>query len=394
MRSVPKVKTAVVGCGMISDVYIHNLQNFFSIIDVVALCDHLRENAEEKARLYGVKRIVTMEDMMQDDDVELVVNLTGPQAHYEVTRAMLSVGKHVFTEKPLAPNLEQAQALVCLAEEKNLYLGAAPDTILGAGVQTARKLLDAGMIGRVTSAVVTASRDQSLNAEVYRFLRENGGAFPWDIGIYALSALFCLLGSVTRVSAMGMKAPVHGAQVWHLNTPEEEWQIPGLNLLAGTLLFENGTIATLHFDGNVCNAGEGKVTLYGTEGVLQLSGPENFGGTVRLLRKESGDCIVPFTHGYNGENVFSPGSPMEKGGHRGVGAAEMAWAIRMKRPNRCSGEYALHAVEVLHGLETAAQTGRSYDVRSRFSMKPLHSGYTCTLMGGKWRGDAERSLVE
>ena len=152
MSTVRKVRTAIVGCGMISNIYIHNLKNLFYITDLVALCDHKQETAAQKAREYGIEKVMTLEEIAASKDIELVVNLTGPAAHYDVIRMMLDSGKHVYTEKMMAVTLEQGQELVALAKEKHLYLGVAPDTILGAGIQTARKIMDAGLIGNVTSS--------------------------------------------------------------------------------------------------------------------------------------------------------------------------------------------------------------------------------------------------
>ena len=142
-----KVKTAVAGCGMISNIYIKTLKNLFSIIDLVAVGDRNPAAAEEKARAYGVPRVMTIDEIAASDEIELVINLTPAFVHYGVIKQMLLAGKHVWTEKVITNTLEEARELVDLANEKGLCLGVAPDTVLGAGIQTARRALDMGMIG-------------------------------------------------------------------------------------------------------------------------------------------------------------------------------------------------------------------------------------------------------
>ena len=211
--TLKKVKTAVVGCGMISNIYIRNLKNLFSIIDLTALCDINPEAAEQKAKSYGVEKIMTLKEIAASKDIEMVVNLTGPGAHYDVIRMMLESGKHVFTEKVLTTDLEQGEELIRLADEKQCYLGVAPDTILGAGIQTAKKVIDSGLIGEITSCMASINRNQSLNSESFRFLREEGGALPYDVGIYYIAALLCLLGPVKSIRGFGAPAPEHRAEL-------------------------------------------------------------------------------------------------------------------------------------------------------------------------------------
>lgn len=394
MDAVKPVKTAIIGCGMISNIYIKNLNNLFQIIDLAAICDLNQTAAEEKAKLYGVERIATTEEILRDPEIEMVVNLTNPAAHYAVIRQALEAGKHVYTEKTLAANLEQARDLVKIAREKDLYLGVAPDTILGAGIQTAKKVIDAGMIGQVTSCFASINRNQSLNSESFRMLRNPGGCLPYDVGIYYIAALLCLLGPVQQVTGFGAPAPEHTAQMFFNGEMGRSWQIPGNNLIAGAIKFSNGILGSVHFNGNAANTSHSQLMIFGTEGTLELGDPNTFCGAVKLIKPETGECLIPHSHGYDGTPVLPEPSVFDRAyGHRGVGAAEMAWAIRMHRPNRCSKELGLHAMEILEGMDRSAETGGSYSVESTFSIRPLCSGYLSTTMDGQGRGDAEMSLV-
>ena len=393
--SVRKVKTAVVGCGMISSIYIRNLSRMFSVIDLAAVCDVRPEAARARADEFGIRQTMTIDEVAASDEIELVVNLTGPAVHYSVIRQMLLAGKHVYTEKMFTTDLEQSRELAALADEKGLFLGVAPDTVLGAGVQTARYLIDTGMIGDVTSALVCINRNQVLNSEVFRFLRGPGGTLPFDVGIYYIGALLALLGSVTHVTAFGNTAPLHQPQMSFLNEGAEPWQIPGNNVQAAALRFERGAVATVLFDGNTIGQEQSALTVFGTRGILKVGDPEKFNSPTTLILPENGETQMPFTHGFDGRNYLGAPAPFDHYGHRGIGVAELAWALRNgRKAARCSKEYGLHCQEILQGMDIASETGSVYEMQSRFEMKGLKPGYYSGMFGGAARGDAEASLMD
>lgn len=392
---VKRVKTAVVGCGIISHVYLRNMTRLFSILDVVAVCDLLPELAQNAAKEYGIPRVMTLEEIAADPEIELVVNLTAASVHYEIIKKLLLAGKHVYTEKTMTSRLEQARELVDLANEKGLYLAVAPDTALGASIQTARWAVDHGLIGDVTSCIVSINRDQNLNAERFRFLRSEGGALAYDVGIYYIQALLTILGPVAEVTGFGAPSlPRQRHFLFNENEPDG-WQIPGNNLVAGSLRFERGALGILHFDGNTIGAECSTFRIYGTEGILELGDPNCFGEPVRYLRAENEPCNLPLTHGYNGSCFIDDATDFERGyGNRGIGVAELAWAIRKKRPNRLSKEMGLHALEVLAGLDETAASGGVYRMTSTFTCQPLKAGVYSSMWGGGARADAELSLVD
>ena len=392
--SVKKVKTAIVGCGMISNIYIRNLTRLFSITEVVGLCDLNPAAAEEKARLYGVEKIMTLEEIAADPEIERVVNLTAPVAHYSVIKQMLEAGKHVYSEKMFTTELNQARELVALAESKGLMIAVAPDTVLGAGIQTARKLIDTGMAGRITSGLVSVTRNQNLNSEMFRFLQKSGGALPYDVGVYYIGALIALLGPVEAVRGFGAPALHHQKELLFDAVNGSDWTIPGNNTLTAGLRFACGALVSVHFNGNAVGAERHSFELYGTEGALEIGDPDTFGGPVRLIRPENEAVTMPFTHGYDGRNMLPDKSPFDGYGNRGVGVADLAWAIRRGRKNRLSKEYGLHCQEVLQGIDEAARTGETYLVQSRCQVAPLASGFYSSVFNGTGRGDAERSLID
>ena len=391
--SVQKVKTAVIGCGMISNIYIRNLKNMFYIIDLVAVCDVFPAAAEEKARTFGVEKIMTIDEIAQDPEIELVINLTGPGVHYQIIKQMLEAGKNVFTEKIFTADIEQSRELVKLAEEKGLYLGVAPDTVLGAGTQTAKKIIDCGLIGQITSVQASINRNQVLNSETYRVLRGAGGQLPYDLGIYYVATLLALLGPVKEISAFGNPAPLHEPELLNINGDLDPWQIPGSNVMTAALRFANGALGTLHFDGNTIGAEQHAITIYGTEGILKVGDPNFFGSDVYLIRENGEQCKIPFTHGFDGVNRIGEEQWFDSYGHRGIGAAEMAWALRTGRKEiRCSKEYGLHCQEVLFGMDQSAESGQVYTLESSFTMRGLESGHYDVAMGGPI--SAEKSLIK
>lgn len=196
-----RVKTAVVGCGAISDIYITNMINKYTTLEVVCCCANHLESAKRKAEKYGIEA-TTYEEILKDKSIEMVVILTPAPTHFELIQQALLAGKHVYTEKPLTVELKDGEKLLQMADEKNLYLGAAPETFLGSRFQTARKAIEGGMIGEVTSFQISGNRDYDFFASVYPFLRGQGGGICYDYGVYYLTALISLLGPVDKTIAI------------------------------------------------------------------------------------------------------------------------------------------------------------------------------------------------
>ena len=393
MSEIKKMKTAIVGCGMISDIYIRNLSCLFNIIDLVAISNRSLGKAKEKADQFGIEKVLSIDEVADDPEIELVVVLTPASVHYDIIKKMLEKGKHVYTEKMFTTDIDKARELVRIANEKNLYIGVAPDTVLGAGTQTAKLALERGMIGEVTGGVVSINRHQNLNSELFRFLQEDGGALSYDVGIYYIATLVSLLGPVKEVSGFTAPAPVHNRELLFTDESKDSWQIPGSNIVAATLKFESGALVSLHINGNTINSEQNLIMLFGTNGIMKVGNPDTFSGQTEILLPENNWVTLPFSHGYNGTNKMSDPMPFDHYGSRGVGVAELAYSIRAGRVNRCNKEYGLHCMEILVGIDIAAASGKIYEVESRFEMTSLTPGYYSTVFGGLGRGDAERSLM-
>ena len=195
-----KIKTAVVGCGGISEIYFSNMINTYHSLEVTACTDVNEEAARGKAEKYGI-RACSYDEILGDENIRLVVILTPAPTHFELAKSALNAGKHVYTEKPLTLSLPEAKELLELAEEKNLMLGSAPETFMGSCFQTAGKALDEGLIGEITGFEISANRDTELTGALFPFIRMPGGDICADYGIYYLTALISLLGPVDRVFA-------------------------------------------------------------------------------------------------------------------------------------------------------------------------------------------------
>lgn len=361
---IKPVKIAIVGCGFIADAYLSTIRKKFKILDVVGCSDLDPAKAQEKAERYGI-RALTMAELAADDSIELVVNLTTPGAHYPVIKQLLEMGKHVYTEKVLSVELEHAAELVALANAKGLALGAAPDTFLGSAIQTARFVVDSGLIGEITSCHAVLTRDSELFNRAFPFTARPGGGIGFDVGIYYITALLSLLGPIREVGGV---VHTHRPDKMHygLDRFGETFPVQCENLMAGTLQFARGTVSNVLFDSNSIFTYPEKpsLVLHGSLGVLLMADPNLFGGEVKVILKGNSEpFVMPSSHAYDNEC-------------RGLGVAEMAWSLRQNRKHRASKEMAYHALEVLHGLVRSSATHANERIRSTFEPMPaLRRGF-------------------
>lgn len=364
MSGIKPAAVAIIGCGAISRVYFENIKNEFSILRLKGCCDLDSSLAKAAAERYNISAM-TMDEILADPEIEIAINLTPPSAHYQVVKTLLQNGKHVYTEKVLATDLCQAAELVRLADEKSLLLCAAPDTFLGAAVQTARYAIDSGLIGEVTSCVAVLQRDAALLAEKFPYTVQKGGGIGIDVGIYYVTALLSILGPASAVCGL---SDTFRPNRTHYFTSKgrfgEAYTIEAETLLAATVRFQSGAVGSLHFNSASIRCERPYVSIFGTQGILYLPDPNFFGGEVKVLLKgQSEPFTLPGTHAYDGDN-------------RGLGVADMAWALRNNRPPRANKEMAYHAMELLSGAIESGQTGAFYRLKSSFEKQPgLPRGY-------------------
>lgn len=356
------IRVGIIGCGNISGIYFKNLSEFDGV-DVVACADLDVERAQAKAAEHGVAKGCSVDELLADPNVDLVVNLTIPAAHAEVCLRALEHGKHVYVEKPLAVRLEDGERIVALAAEKGLRVGAAPDTFLGAGIQTCLQLIQAGAIGAPVSAVAfMASRGHEFWHPSPEFFYQVGGGPMFDMGPYYLTALVALLGPIREIA--GMTRITHPERTIYSEPKRGQTirvEVP--THIAGTLRFESGAIGTMMMSFDVA-AGHNlpRIEIYGTEGTLSVPDPNTFGGPVRILKageKEWTDIEVTLPYDANS---------------RGIGVVDMANAIRDGGEARANGDLALHVLEAMHGFHDSSDEGVVYRMKSRCKAPaPLHA---------------------
>lgn len=344
-----RVNVGVIGCGVISGIYLKNLKEKFRIANVIAVCDINLEQAEKTARLFDVPYVYNdPKDLVSNSEVEVVLVLTTPQSHAPLCKMALEAGKHVFCEKPLATELRDGIEVVRLAEEKGLRLGCAPETFLGAGIQTSKKLLEDGWIGRLIGArcnVIMFGPETWHPNPAFFYKKGAGPMLDW--GPYYISALAYLLGPIKRVVSYS-KVTYPQRKAFCKERYGEIFDVEVPTFISGILEHENGAITSLTITFDACSNSSLDIEIMGTEGSLIVPNPDTFGNGSEIRYKKlqkikrDNDQVawssIPFLIG-SGEN------------NRGIGFADMLEAIRADRPHRVNGNFALHVLEVMLALE-------------------------------------------
>jgi predicted dehydrogenase len=355
-------KVGVIGCGNISAAYFE-AGNTFDILDIVACADIVHDRAEAKAAEHHIPRACSVEELLADPEIEIVVNLTIPKAHAEVGLAALEAGKSVHNEKPLATTCEDGRRLLELARDKGLLIGCAPDTFLGGGLQTCRKLIDDGWIGEpiATTAFMVCHGHENWHPDP-EFYYQPGGGPMFDMGPYYLTALVHLMGPVRRVTGSARitfperiitSQPKYGTRI--------EVEVP--THVVGVMDFANGAVGTIITSFDVWAARLPRIEVYGTEGSMAVPDPNGFGGPVLVRRADANEwSTVPLTHGYTKQS-------------RGIGVADMAHALRSGRPHRANGDLAYHVLDIMHAFHQASEEERHIELTSTCSRpEPLPLG--------------------
>lgn len=341
----------IIGVGNISGIYLEN-SKVFDAFDVVAVADIDMDRARARAAEYGVPKVCTVDELLADEQIQIVINLTIPDAHGPVALRVLEAGKSVYNEKPLAVSREDARTMLELAKARGLRVGCAPDTFLGAGLQTCRKLIDDGWIGVpvAATAFMMGHGPESWHPNPTFFYQPGAGPM-FDMGPYYLTALVSLLGPVARVTGSArISFPERTiTNQWNygdtitVNTPTH---------VAGILDFAAGAVGTIITSFDVWSANLPRIEIYGSEGTLSVPDPNTFGGPVKVRRMGASEWSdIPLTHG------FAKNS-------RGLGVADMAAAIQSGRPHRASGELAFHVLDLMHAFHDASREGRHVELAS------------------------------
>jgi predicted dehydrogenase len=348
------VRVGVIGCGAISGAYFNHAKSF-PILEMYAAADLNMDAARARGTEFSLPKVCTVDELLADKSVEIVLNLTIPKA--PVALGAIEAGKHTYAEKPLGIDRVEGKKVIDAAKKKKLLVGCAPDTFMGAGIQTARKLIDSGAIGKpVTFTAYMQGRGHETWHPNPEFYYEPGGGPMFDMGPYYLTALLQLLGPVKRISGMasiavpertithkdreGNPGPKFGKKI-QVQTPDH---------IVGLMEFENGCTGTIiqsfaTIEGNY--DGRWPITISGTDAALRVPDPNGFDGVVamrKLHARETEEMPHTFVKGYG----------------RAVGLADMAYAIRSRRPFRANGQQAMAVLDLMQGFLDSARTGKAY----------------------------------
>jgi predicted dehydrogenase len=354
-----KIKAGVVGCGVISEIYMQNLTKRFKNVEIIACMDLIRERAEKRAEQFNVPKVHDLEDFYKDPEIELVVNLTTPQSHTDVDLRALNAGKHVYSEKPFALNKADGMKVIELAKSKKLLVGCAPETFLGGGLQMCRKLIDEGWIGTpvAATAFMMGHGHESWHPDP-GFYYDFGGGPMFDMGPYYLTALVSMLGPVKKVAG-GTKITFPTRTITSQPKYGEVIKVNVPTYVTGTLTFDSGVIATIITTFDVWDSHLPNIEIYGSEGSLRVPDPNTFGGPVLYKKpgmKEWKEIPVVFGHQENS---------------RGIGVSDMALAIVNGRKHRAHGDMANHVLDIMCSIHDSSDTDKILTLETTFEKPAL-----------------------
>jgi len=347
---VSQVSIGVIGCGVISAAYLKNAPRF-EILNIKACADLNMDAARARAEEFGIEAL-PVEDLLADQIIDIVVNLTTPDAHIDIDLAAIAAGKHVYSEKPLAVASANAGPLLVAANEAGLRVGCAPDTFLGGGHQTARQLIDEGAIGKpLAGAAFMMLRGHERWHPNPDFYYKPGGGPMFDMGPYYLTDLVNLLGPVRRIT--GVSQSGYDERVIASGPRQgESLKVEVPTHVVGVMEFSQGAMVNITMSFDVWQHKHSHIEIYGTEGSMVVPDPNKFGGTVQLA-----------SGGEEWRDVV-PKGPYADGEFRGIGVADMAHAIQAGRPHRANVELAFHVLEIMEAFDRSAQSGQAIDLNS------------------------------
>lgn len=345
-------KIGIVGCGNISGIYFKNLCTVFSNVAVKSCADLDPERTAAKIKEYPGVQVCTLEEMLADPEIKIIVNLTTPQGHFPVAMQAVAAGKHVYSEKPLTLTRDEGKALLAAAEKAGVMVGNAPDTFLGAGIQTCRRLIEDGVIGTPigAQAFMLCHGHESWHPDPEFYYKVGGGPM-FDMGPYYLTALVSLLGPVKRVTG---STRISFAQRT-ITSAKKNGQIIDVEVpthVTGIMDFASGAIGTITTSFDVWASETPRIEIFGSEGSLSVPDPNTFGGKVRIrLKGEKEWRELPLTCGFEANG-------------RGIGPSDMADAIRTGRTHRANGALAYHVLDLMHAFHDASANGSHVAIES------------------------------
>ena len=367
-------KIGLIGCGHIAETYFR-AEKYFNNIKIIK-CADINEKASKRCALnFGIKS-VTVNELFKDKEIEIILNLTIPKAHYQISKKALINGKHVYSEKPLAINLNDGKKLLKISKKKKLYLGSAPDTFLGGGIQKSKELVEKNIIGNVKlgNAVFAFPGIQSYHPNPEPWFTKKEGGPVIDMGPYYITALVNLLGPAKKVTGtiiQGQKYRTIGIGP----KKGKKFKVECPTTYLSTITFKNNSIIRLTLSFDVIAHQRNHIELYGEKGSMIVPDPNMFGGSVLTCNK-LGDNWKEFktTKMPLGRiNIRTQSSRANEtptnANYRGVGLSEMAYSIENKRKHLCNGEISLHVLDIITSIMKAARSGKIQYINT-FCAKP------------------------
>lgn len=357
------IRVGIIGVGNVLNQYLDKV-GVHPDVDVVALADLNAEAVAARAAEYGIRKALTPDELLADDEVELVLNLTPPKLHAPVSLQAIAAGKHVLSEKPFATSLEEAQQILDAAREAGVKVGSAPTTFLGSGMQTSRKLVDDGWIGRPVAAFGSfVNRGyEHWHPNVDPFYSPGAGPML-DIGPYLITNMINIFGAVRRVSASAGKTSDTRPRPNGEGGYDGEIEIKTPTHITGTIEFEDGAIATVVVSWDVWNHNLPHFEIYGTGGSIAAPNPDHFDGAPVLRRGEPRDLSLDMTPPGGGDWRETALTHRDDA-YRAIGLAEFGHAIRTGTEPRTGGQFSYHVLEILLAFEESAAQGRHIDIDS------------------------------
>ena len=362
-------KVGLIGCGHIAETYFR-AEKYFNNIKIIKCADINLKAAKKCSKEYGIK-FLSVNEILKDQEVEIILNLTIPKAHYEISKKALLNGKHVYSEKPLAINLKDGKELLKISRRKKLYLGNAPDTFLGGGIQKSKELVEKNIIGKIKlgNAVFAFPGIQSYHPNPEPWFAKLEGGPVIDMGPYYITALVNLLGPAKKVSGR----IINGSKYRTIGIGPKKGRKFKVNCpttYLSTITFKNNTVIRLTLSFDVVAHQRNHIELYGEKGSMIVPDPNMFGGSVFTCKK-LGDNWKEFktTKMHLGKiNIRTQSSRANEAptnaNYRGAGLSEMAYSIEKKRKHLCNGEISLHVLDIITSIMKASKSGVNQSINT------------------------------
>ena len=345
----------LVGCGHISETYFR-AEKYFNNIKIIKCADINNDVAKKCAKEHGIQS-ANMDDIFKDDDIEIILNLTIPKAHFEISEKALLSRKHSYSEKPLCINFNEGKKLLELSKKNNLYLGSAPDTFLGAGIQKSKQLIESGIVGKINlgNAIFAYPGVQSYHPSPEPWFAANEGGPVVDMGPYYITALVTLLGSVKSVTSKSKKVFLE-REIGIGPRKGKKFTVECDTTYVSTLEFESNSLIQMTLSFDVKDHKRNHIELYGDKGSIIVPDPNMFGGSVYTCLELGGEWTEHKTQNLelgkiNIKNQSSRANESPtNANYRGAGLSEMAYSIENKNRHMCNGELSLHVLDIIQSI--------------------------------------------